>query len=71
MRSVSSSDEIVGIRQGIAWSDQIVCGERIHVMNKKPRVNLMAWHSEIAAIVSNDYEVSELLPLMRPIEVLI
>jgi hypothetical protein len=57
------SNQIRRIEDQIPTASKILGEDRIHVMHQHSRLNLVARHAQIAAIVAEDHEVANLLPL--------
>lgn len=68
---VASRDKVFRIEQNIAAVDNVLRGDRVHVVNQNPAVNIETFHAEIAAVVTEDNEVPHRLPLLGTIKDLI
>lgn len=55
---VAGCDKVFGIEQNIGTVGDVLCGDRIHVVNENPAVNIEAFRFEVAAVVAEDNEVA-------------
>jgi hypothetical protein len=51
--------------------DDVIYTHWVHVVDDDAVVDVIALYAEIASVVSKDYVMPDLLPLSRPIELLI
>lgn len=51
--------------------NNVLFGERIHVVDDQVDVNIVTVHSEIARLISNDHHLTKASPLSRSVEPLI
>lgn len=51
--------------------DDVIDAHWVHVMDDDAVVDVIALYAEITSVVSKDYVVANLLPLSRPVELLI
>ena len=51
--------------------DDIDCFHRVHMMDYEPVMDLITLHSEVTAVISNNYLVADVLPLPGGVEFLI
>lgn len=71
MRPMGCRNEIVGINERVRARYDVIHIDWIHVVNKDPAVDLESFNTKVATVVSNDYLVSQILPLSRLVESLV
>ena len=68
---VAGRDKVFGIEQNIGTVGDVLCGDRIHVMNENPAVNIETFRAEVAAVIADNDTVTNRLPLLGTIKDLI
>lgn len=68
---VTGCDKVFRVEQNLAPVSDVFCDNWIHVMNKNPAVNIETFHTEIAAVVTDNDTVTNRLPLLGTIKDLI
>lgn len=71
MGSMGSCDQELWIEDVVIGMDDVVSHHWVHVVNVETIVNLIALYTQVTAFVSDDNEVTNLLPLPRPVELLV
>lgn len=64
MGIVAGSDKVFGVEKNISAVGNVLCGDGIHVVNENPAVNIETFRSEVTAVVAEDNEVPNGLPLL-------
>ena len=64
-------DQVLWLEYPFVAVTKVVDHHRIHVMDIDPTVDLVPIDSQIATIVTNDDMIPNLLPLARPVELLV
>lgn len=71
MRSVGGGDKILWIQDKRRPIDDVLHGDRIHVVDHQPSMDLIASHAQIASVVSKNNDVSNVSPFGRSVKPLV
>jgi len=68
---VGNADEILWVQQNIGLAFYVLCRDWIKVMNQDSAIDFMAFHSEIAAVVSDNDLIPNFFPFTGAVKDLI
>lgn len=71
VRPMRCSDEIVWVNERIRARDDVIGVNWVHVMDQDSAVDLIAFHTEVTTVVSDDYFVTKVFPFPRLVESLV
>ena len=55
---VTGRDKVFGVEKEISAVGDVLCGDRIHMVNENPSANIEPFRAEVAAVVAEDNEVA-------------
>jgi hypothetical protein len=71
MRLMGRCDEILRVEQNVCPFQKISLPNRVQMMNDDSTKYLMTFNAKVAAKISCDHRVSDLLPFQRPVKDLV
>ena len=61
---VAGGDKVFRVEQNVSTVGDVLCGDGVHMVNENPAVNIETFRAEVAAVVAEDNEVANGLPLL-------
>src|SRR3954452_5004812 len=71
VRPMRGGNQELGVKNPRFASDQIIGGNRVHVMNQQLSIDLVTRYAEITCLASEYDVVTSLFPFTRPVESLV
>src|SRR4051812_33525692 len=71
VRSVGGGDKVLRIQDKRRPIDYVLHGDRIHVMNHQPSMDLVTGNAQVTSVVSENNDVSNVSPFERSVKPLV